>query len=345
MAVVMTGNGPREIGETGHGAVESAFTEIPVVDFAPMLGQNVAARAQVADAIRSASANVGFFYLINHGVSGIIRDRAFATARRFFGQTTAEKSAIHMSKSAYVRGYGPMLAENLDTANGRGDLKESFDMAFEVPLDHPAMRVSNGIYGPNLWPEGDAAFRADVGAYYDALLALSSRLLNAFALALDLPEDYFDPLVRMPMASMRLLHYPPQPAFAAGGQIGAGAHSDYECFTILAQDDVGGLQVLNANGDWISAPPIPGAFVINIADMMARWTNDRFVSTLHRVVNAGGRDRYSIPFFFGPDYGATIAPLPSCISAERPAAYPPILAGRYLEERFAATYSHLQETA
>ena len=343
MAVVMTGNGPRETRTTAHDAAENTFIEIPVVDFAPMLSRDAKGRAQVADAIRAASVNVGFFYLINHGVPDAVRDRAFATARRFFGQSPAEKSAIHMSKSAYVRGYAPMLAENLDTANGQGDLKESFDMAFEVPLDHPAMRVSNGIYGPNVWPEGDTAFRADISAYYDALLTLSGRLLNAFALALDLPEDYFDPLLHMPMASMRLLHYPPHPAPTGDGQIGAGAHSDYECFTVLAQDDVGGLQVLNRNGDWIAAPPIPGAFVVNIADMMARWTNDRFVSTLHRVVNAGGRDRYSIPFFFGPDYGATIAPLPSCVSAENPPAYPPTLAGRYLEERFAATYSHLRE--
>ena len=342
MPIVMTGNGPREIRASGHGAAETGFTQIPIVDFAPMLGTDASGRAGVAAAIRAACTDVGFFYMVNHGVPVAVRAQAFAAADRFFGQPPTVKSAIHISKSPYVRGYTPMLEENFDTANGKGDLKESFDMAFDVPLDHPVVRLGEGLYGPNVWPQGDTAFRADIGAYYDALLRLSGRLLNAFALALDLPEDYFDPLVRMPLASMRLLHYPPQPAAAKDGQIGAGPHSDYECFTILAQDDIGGLQVLNTQGDWIPAPPIAGAFVVNIADMMARWTNDRFVSTLHRVVNNGGRDRYSIPFFFGPDYDATIEPLPSCVSAERPAAYPPILTGRYLEGRFAATYSHLK---
>jgi isopenicillin N synthase-like dioxygenase len=342
MAIVITGNGPRQYRDSGHGAAGVSFTDIPIVDFAPMLRDDPAGRARVAEAIRDACANVGFFYLINHGVSAETRDHAFAAARRFFDLPAAAKADIHIAKSAHVRGYAAIGGESFDSANAAGDLKESFDMALEVPLDDPVMRDGQSLYGPNVWPAGDEAFRDDIMAYYDAVLALCGRLLRAFALALDLPDDYFEPYIGMPLASMRLLHYPPQPASVPDGQIGAGAHSDYECFTILAQDEVGGLQVLNADGDWIAAPPIEGAFVVNIADMMARWTNDRFVSTLHRVVNAGGRDRYSIPFFFGPAYDATIAPLPSCVSAEKPAAYPPVVAGPYLESRFAATYDHLK---
>jgi isopenicillin N synthase-like dioxygenase len=342
MATVITGNGPRHYRDSGHGAASVSFTDIPIIDFAPILRDEPSGRAQVATEIREACIEIGFFYLINHGVPTEIRARAFGAARRFFDLPPETKAEIHIAKSPHVRGYTPMREESFDTANTAGDIKESFDMAFEVAADHPAIGDGHSLYGPNLWPAGDEAFRDDIMVYYEAQLELSTRLLRVFALALDLPEDYFEPFVQMPLASMRLLHYPPQPAVAADGQIGAGAHSDYECFTILAQDEVGGLQVLNAAGAWIAAPPVPGAFVVNIADMMARWTNDRFVSTLHRVVNATGRDRYSIPFFFGPSYAATIAPLPSCISAGKPAAYPPVLAGQYLEDRFAATYNHLK---
>jgi len=308
-----------------------------------MMSDRRADKLRVAAEIRAACVDVGFFYLVNHGVDASLRDRAFAAAKRFFDQPLAAKSEIHISQSPHLRGYTPILEENFDTANGKGDLKESFDMALEVPLTHPILSSDQGLYGPNVWPAGDPAFQSHIYEYFEAMLQLSLRLLQGFALALDLAEDYFDPLVRMPLASMRLLHYPTQPDCAPEGQIGAGAHSDYECFTILAQDDVGGLQVLNLRGEWVAAPPIRGSFVVNIADMMSRWSNNRFVSTVHRVVNTGDRERYSIPFFFGPSYDTVIAPLPSCVSSEHPAGYPPILAGHYLEGRFAATYSHLNE--
>jgi isopenicillin N synthase-like dioxygenase len=317
----MTGNGLRQFRDSGSTARADSFTQIPVIDFAPMLTDRHPDQARVVADIGDACINVGFFYLANHGVPATLRAKAFAAATRFFDQPIGVKADIHISKSTHVRGFTPILEENFDTANGKGDLKESFDMALEVPPDHPAV-VGHGRYGPNIWPAGDDGFHTDILAYYDALLDLSMRLLRTFAHVLALPSDYFDALMHMPLASMRLLHYPPQPASAAAGQIGAGAHSDYECFTILAQDDVGGLQVLNA-------------------EVMARWTNDRFVSTLHRVINGGGQERYSIPFFFGPPYDTVIAPLSSCVDAGRPAAYSPVLAGEYLESRFAATYAHL----
>jgi len=341
MSFVMTGNGPRHFRDSGSTVSTDSFTRIPVIDFAPMLVDRHPDRDRVVEEIGDACVNVGFFYLANHGVPEIVRRRAFAAAKRFFDQTLATKSKIHISKSTHVRGFTPILEENFDTENGKGDLKESFDMALEVPLDHPVVLGGQSLYGPNVWPSDDPGFRTDIAAYYDALLGLSLRLLRTFAHVLALPDDYFDALARMPLASMRLLHYPPQPASAAAGQIGAGAHSDYECFTILAQDAVGGLQVLNTQGDWVAAPPIPDTFVVNIADMMARWTNDRFVSTVHRVINDGGQERYSIPFFFGPPYDTVVEPFSSCLDAGRPAAYPPVSAGEYLESRFAATYAHL----
>ena len=165
-------------------------------------------------------------------------------------------------------------------------------------------------------------------------------------MALELPEDYFDAWFTTPMVIMSPLHYPPQ---AAGGQqidesrIGAGAHSDYGCLALLAQDDKGGLQVRNTAGRWIDAKPIPGAFVVNVGDMLARWTNDLFPATLHRVINTSGVDRYSIPFFYDPDHDAPVEVLPTVLREGEQPKYPPTTSLAHLQERFGATLPYLDE--
>jgi isopenicillin N synthase-like dioxygenase len=159
---------------------------------------------------------------------------------------------------------------------------------------------------------------------------LARRMFAAFALALNLPEDYFSGLASEPMALIRLLHYPTQPGPFNEETIGTGAHTDHECFTILCQDGIQALQVRNRRGDWIDAPPIRGTFVINIGDLMARWTNGIFASTFHRVSNLSGHARYSLPCFVGANADARIEALPSCVSSERPAKWPPVLAGEYV---------------
>jgi len=167
------------------------------------------------------------------------------------------------------------------------------------------------------------------------------QLFPLFALALDLPESWFDDKTREAAAIMRVLHYPPQTGTHDDRIFGIGAHTDFECFTILwQQPNIQALQVLNARKEWVDATPIPGTLVINIGDQLARWTNDVFKSTVHRAINRTGVKRYSMPLFFGVDYGVMLEPIPSCISEDRPAKYEAVSAGEYVKSRLEETYKH-----
>jgi isopenicillin N synthase-like dioxygenase len=319
------------------------FRDIPIIDFAPMQGADAAAKRRMAADLRAACTEIGFFYIQNHGVPQPLIDATFAEAPRFFGLPLAEKMAIHVRHSGNNSGYTPLLEENTDPT-AKGDLHEAFDIAHELPEADPDRARHPNHFGPNQWPAGLPGFRAQVEAYYAAMLDLGQRLFGAFALALDLPEDYFAPLAGKPTAIMRLLSYPSQDGPIDPRQIGIGAHSDYECFTILAQETVPALQVRNSQGEWIDAPPIRGTFVINIGDQMARWTNDLFASTLHRAMNVSGRARHSIPCFIGSNVDTLIEALPGTVSAAHPAKYPPVLAGDYVQGRLDATYAYRQDS-
>jgi isopenicillin N synthase-like dioxygenase len=321
-----------------------AFEEIPIIDFAPMLGSDAAAKHALAAELRHACTEIGFFYIRNHGIPQDLIDATFAECPRFFGLAAEDKMRIHVRHSVNNSGYTPLLEENTDPT-AKGDLHEAFDIAHELPESEPDRAQVARYYGANQWPEGLPGFRDVIETYYRAMHGLGARLFSAFALALDLPEDYFAPLANRPTAVMRIVYYPSQSGVIDPQQIGIGAHSDYECFTILAQETVPALQVRNQQGRWIDAPPIRGTFVINIGDQMARWTNDIFASTLHRAVNTSGRARYSIPFFLGSNHDTLIEALPGCVSADRPAKYPPVRAGDYVQGRFDATYAYRQEPA
>jgi isopenicillin N synthase-like dioxygenase len=260
-------------------------------------------------------------------------------AQRFFALPGAEKMTIALARSPFMRGYFPIEGEVLDPALG-GDYKEGFDMALDLPLDHPAVVVRKPLHGPNQWPARPPEFRPIVQRYFDDLIALGRTVSRGFALALDLAEDFFTRRMQHPTAILRLLRYPPNPQAAAleKTQPGCGAHSDYGYLTILAQDQVGGLQVQNRAGKWIDAKPVPGAYVCNIGDMMAQWTNDRFAATQHRVVSSPDRERYSIPFFFHPDFDTEVACLPSCQSADNPPRYAPTTTGAHIVRRLQEAY-------
>lgn len=189
------------------------------------------------------------------------------------------------------------------------------------------------MQGPNFWPSS-YDLRTEVAPYYSSALTLGRLIVQLFGSALNAPENYFDKMFRAPGATMRLLHYPPQEADDPN-TLGIGAHQDIECFTILCQDGNAGLQILNSEGEWIEAEPIKGTFVVNVGDMMSRWSNDEFSSTLHRVINKTGKERYSIPFFFGPNFDTMIEPLTfSASGAEsKEPHYEPVQAGDYIWKR------------
>ncbi len=323
-------------------AARVPLEEIPVIDFRGFLAGSPAERKEVARRIGEACRNIGFFYLVNHGVPQHVIDRAFAEARRFFALPLERKREIAIEKSPCHRGYFGMGGENLDPRKQRyaGDLKEGIKIGRDLPPDHPLVRAGTPLHGPDQWPSGLPGWREAMQSCYDALVGLGREIMHAFALALGLPETYFDRWLTGPMATLGPLHYPPQQGPISEERLGAGAHTDFGCLTILAQDPVGGLQVRNSAGQWIDAPYIPGSFVVNIGDMMERWTNGIFSSTRHRVINTSGRDRYSLPFFFDPDFDADLTCLKTCQGPDRPPRYPPTTGGQHLLDMINATFDY-----
>jgi isopenicillin N synthase-like dioxygenase len=333
--------GPEMNSAVDLSARPSAFDSIPIIDFAPMLGNDPAAKRAVAASMRAACESAGFFYVSNHGVATELVEEIFAVGRKFFDLPIDRKLAIHKSQSPHHSGYTPLLAENTDPTNN-GDLHECYDMV----IDMARTQTTQGRGGElNLWPVGLPEFRDRLSLYFDQVLALGHRLFEALAISLDLSPKHFEPYLTSPTAMLRINYYPPQPAQTEGVQMGIGAHTDYECFTILAQqNDVCALQVWNGR-EWVQAPPVPGTFVVNIADLMQRWTNDSFRSTRHRAINTSGAPRISIPFFLGVNYETEIVPLPCCVDDEHPSRYPRVVAGDYLFERLDATYGIAPKSA
>jgi isopenicillin N synthase-like dioxygenase len=314
------------------GDPRSDFDSVPVIDFAGMLGSDPAEKAKVAAALGDACSNIGFFYIMNHGIPQTLIDRVFAESERFFRIPSEDKIAVHVKKSPNLVGYVGMGEENADPAVSKGDVHEGFDFIAEDV--HSTFGFMEGDFRKtgNQWPANLPGFREVMTEYSIAVRLLVRRLFAAFALGLDLPEDYFVPMSDRPMALTRMMYYPSQSGPLDLAHMGVGAHSDHECFTILAQDSVPALQVRNRRGQWIDAPPIHGTFVVNIGDLMARWTNGAFASTFHRVYNATGRARYSVPTFVGANADTVIRVLPSCVSDENPPKYEPIVAGEYVTQ-------------
>jgi isopenicillin N synthase-like dioxygenase len=213
-------------------------------------------------------------------------------------------------------------------------------MGVDLAPDHPLVVAGTPHHGANQWPDFLPGWKESVQGYFDVMERLSFRLLDGLALSLDLPWGYFDFGLPDAMTSLRLLRYPSQPDADGVRQVGAGAHTDWGVLTILAQDEIGGLQIRLRSGDWIEAPPIPGTFIVNIGDMMARWTNDLYASTEHRVLNRSSHTRHSVAFFMDTNYHTRVECLPTCCSPDNPPRYAPILAGDHLIEMKHRSYGY-----
>jgi isopenicillin N synthase-like dioxygenase len=305
------------------------MAKIPVVDFAGFLHGTAADKSRAAAAIRDACEDTGFFYLIGHDVPPAQVAAIFAAAHRFFALPLEQRMELRLTPRQN-RGYQPLGSRFYGDKADAPDLNESFKYQHDLPPDDPDIRDGNRVHALNRWPNALPGWRATLVAYYDQMERLSGALLRGFALALGLDESYFAAFYRKPLTQINMLHYPPHPPSTSERQFGLRPHSDTTAFTILAQGDVGGLQVERC-GEWIEVPPSNGSFVINIGDMMARWTNDRFASTPHRVINRSGLERYSVPFFAIPDFDAVVECLPNCSGAGRPAKYPPLRVGDFMQ--------------
>jgi len=315
-----------------------ALVEIPFIDFTPFVENDPEGKRRVAQEIYRACREVGFLYLTRHGIPDDAIIYIFEQSQQFFSLPLEEKNKIAWSSEFSNRGYVGMERERLDETKP-GDLKEAFNVGKEVS---PEEAGANAALVLNQWPVGQEEFRQAVTAFFDQCAAAAARVFQAFAIALDMPESFIVDRHQSHNYTLRLLHYPPLEVVPKPGQIRAGAHSDYGTLTLLFQDDVGGLEVQTATGEWISAPSIPGAILINTGDLTQRWSNDVFRSTKHRVAlptgEKAGRDRYSIAFFCQPDAEAEIVCFPSCQSPDNPPRYGPIKSGEYLLSRLQATY-------
>ena len=312
------------------------MTGIPMIDFAGVRQGDAERCRAAAREVAQACTGVGFFYMTNHGVADAVIERAVAAARDFFHQPAERKAEV--AANANHRGFHA-LGDALMYGAKKPDYKEFYSIGLELPPDDPAVLAGEKLRGPNNWPSFMPELRPALTAYFDAVGGCGRDLLRVVALSLDLDEGFFVPRYTKPLQRTQIIYYPPQDPLSADEQFGVAPHTDYGCITLLWQDDSGGLQVRErASRSWIDAPPIPGTFVINVGDLLARWTDDRFSSTPHRVINRSGRERFSIATFYDPDFSAVVDPRD--LGAAEGGRYAPVRAGEHILRRFDESFGY-----
>ena len=299
--------------------------EIPVIDYRTFHSSDERAFGRLVGEIAYACEEIGFFYAVNHSIPSELIERAFTAARRFFALTLEQKMALKLHQGH--RGYLPIgaavQAASMVHKATRPNQNESFFVSYDRDPNHLEVDGDNTLRGQNQWPADLPGLRADMMAYFAALSAMCRRMLPSFAVALGMTAEFFAPFFAgEPHAHLRFLHYPPKRT-TEDNTDGQRAHTDNSFITALARTDVPGLSVRLPSGEWVAPPVIPGTFLINLGNIMRRWSNDRFLSSPHKVANQPEVDRYSIAFFFSPTPNSVIECLPSCISTENPAHYRP----------------------
>lgn len=310
--------------------VQAMPASIPVIDIGGLYSSDPAAKKAVAAKIGAACDDIGFFYAVNHNVPVETIDKAVALADRFFALPEAER--LKVKANTNNRGYRDVW--DSVHRNGKTNAKDSFDLGFPVKADDPEVLAGTPFYAPNQWPDLPG-FEAAVESYYMETYRLGMKILEGFALYLGKPEDFFTQHFTKPVADMVINHY----LGAAGLHISdqaSGPHTDHGIVTILWQDSLGGLEVMGKDGAWISATPLRGSFVINIGELMKRWTNGRFKATVHRVVHLQDKSRYSMPLFCNPNFRTKIDPRDLGVS-DAEANYEAVQSGQFLIDRFKAT--------
>jgi hypothetical protein len=304
---------------------------IPVLDLAPLLANEPDAVPALGAALRDAFENVGFYFVVNHGVPQALIDAAFAAAKAFHDQPLEAKLALRLDR--HNIGYMPLKSSTTRhsqlNANNRPNAVEAFFTKRDLPPDHPDIVAGLPFRGTNRWPRDLPGFKETVLEYQAAMESLGKALLPLYATALELPPAFFDAAFQDPSYTLRMAHYPPHDP-DQDNEFGIAPHSDTSFMTLLAQNEVPGLSIRLPNGRWLDAPAMPGSILVNGGDLLRRWTNDRFLATPHRVINASGGERYAIPFFMDCGYEHEMACLPTCTDAANPPKYEPITYPAYM---------------
>jgi isopenicillin N synthase-like dioxygenase len=314
--------------------------EIPILDLAPYLSEQVGAREKLGRQLCHALESIGFYFINGHGISRSLVDAVFSETERFHAQPLDRKMRLRRNRDNV--GYLPMSRNTDPDAVIKPNVNEAFFVKRDLPADHPDVLAHKRFRGTNLWPDDLPGFRNTVVAYCDALEALAKKLVPLYAIALGLPADYFDKAFAEPQYTLRMTHYPFVEVIGEN-EFGIAPHSDTSFLTLLAQNKVPGLSLRTRDGRWIDAPALDGHFLVNGGDMLRRWTNDRFLATPHRVSNRSGTERYAIPFFVDCNIDWPMECLPTCTSTERPAKYP-----RFTYAEYMSTYhdaSHARNSA
>ena len=282
---------------------------------------------------RAACENVGFFYLKNHGVDEALIERTMDASRAFFALPRSEKERVKINSRS--KGWTDFAEETLDPSRQKvGGTKEGYYIGRQIEDGDPEL-ATNPLVGCNQWPQGPENWKETMLAYHEAMSDLGLRVVRLLSESLGMSPNHFDAFFDKPMATLRLLHYNQQASDPERGIYAAGAHSDYGMITLLLCDDVPGLQILQEE-KWIKVPPRQKTFIVNLGDMLQRWTNDRYRSTIHRVINTSGKERYSIPFFYEPNFDCVVSCLENCGEPQ----YAPITSGQHLLEKYSQTHAH-----
>ncbi|WP_180074472.1 MULTISPECIES: isopenicillin N synthase family oxygenase [unclassified Acinetobacter] len=313
---------------------------IPVIDLAQALTPSSANITDVVEKLRGAATSSGFFYVKNHGISSALIQRQFELAAKIFALPLGTKLKYDQSLNDSHLGFEQLAAQKSDYS-AKPDIKEGFYCAKNYPTDHPYVLAKYQGYGINQWPSAEVPEMEQFCQEYIAQLnGLAQRIMQLLALSLSLDESYFDDCCIDPMITLKMLCYPPHPVGADEYSFGVGAHTDWGSITILAQDECGGLEVCLPDGTWVAAPPIKDTFIVNLGDLIPRWSNDLYKSNPHRVRNlfSKGQSRYSIPFFYGPNYMTPINALPGTVKDGEIYRYAPCTAGEHMEQMYQQAY-------
>ena len=325
-------------------AVGAETQEIPVLDLGPYRAGAASARAALGARMRDALERIGFYFIENHGVDPALVDAVFAQAQRFHAQPLAAKMALRANQ--HNVGYMPMKGSTTRSSkvnrNTKPNLNEAFFIKRDLAPDHPDVVAGVRFRPANQWPERLPGFRATMVRYCDVMEGLARSLMPIYAAALELDAGFFEEAFAEPQYALRLSHYTPQDDIG-DNEFGSAPHTDSSILTILPPSELPGLEIKARSGDWFAAPITPGRFLVNTGDQMHRWSNHRFLSTPHRVINRAGAERYAIPFFFDCTRDYVMECLPGCSGAGNPPRYGPTTYAEYMAWFAGQNYEHVRD--